>query len=101
LDVWWYFDARGGLIRGQPTGRRLGIGDLCKALIVKVDLPRRELGLAITEMLGKSGAGASQGKPANFQPSKKGQKGKQHRSQRGGGSFKSRKPQKTRGRGKR
>jgi ribonuclease R len=49
LDDWWDVDERAGKIRGQRTGIRIGIGDAVKVLVVQVDLPRRELQLAIAE----------------------------------------------------
>ena len=53
MDDWWDVDARGGFIRGQRTGTRIGIGDVVTARIVRIDLPRRELDLAITEVKGR------------------------------------------------
>jgi ribonuclease R len=55
MDDWWDVDARGGSIRGQRTGKRIGIGDLCTVRVVKVDPPRRELDLAITQLRGRPG----------------------------------------------
>ena len=53
MDDWWDVDERGGFVRGQRTGTRIGIGDVVKVFIVKVDLARRELGLAISELRGR------------------------------------------------
>jgi ribonuclease R len=53
MDDWWDVDARGGYIRGQRTGTRIGIGDVVTARIARIDLPRRELDLAITEVKGR------------------------------------------------
>jgi len=55
LDDWWDVDERGGLIRGQRTGQRIGIGDACTVIVVKVDPPRRELDLSITKIVGRPG----------------------------------------------
>jgi hypothetical protein len=54
MDDWWDVDERGGFVRGQRTGTRIGIGDVAQVYIVKVDVPRRELGLAIHEIRGRS-----------------------------------------------
>ncbi len=56
LDDWWDVDERSGSIRGQRTGAKIGIGDLVKVLIVRVDLPRRELDLSVRQLLGRQGA---------------------------------------------
>lgn len=50
LDDWWDVDEKAGVIRGQRTGRRIGIGDTCRARVVRVDPARRELSLAIAEI---------------------------------------------------
>ena len=42
MDDWWDVDERAGVVRGQRTGKKIGIGDVAKVRIVKVDLPRRE-----------------------------------------------------------
>jgi ribonuclease R len=54
MDDWWDVDERGGFVRGQRSGTRIGIGDVVKVAIVRVDMPRRELDLAITELRGRS-----------------------------------------------
>jgi ribonuclease R len=53
MDDWWDVDERSGVIRGQRTGKRIGIGDPCKVIVVKVDPARRELDLAITHVQGR------------------------------------------------
>lgn len=55
LDDWWDVDERAGTIRGQRTGRKIGIGDVAKVIIVKVDVPRRELDLAVREVQRRGG----------------------------------------------
>jgi len=75
LDDWWDVDERGGFARGQRTGRKIAIGDVVTARIVKVDSARRELDLAITQMMGKGG------KPEKFTKST----GKGGRSMKSGG----------------
>ncbi len=53
MDDWWDVDEARGAIRGQRTGRRIGIGDTATVRIVRVDPPRRQLDLAIVELKGK------------------------------------------------
>jgi ribonuclease R len=55
MDDWWDVDERGGVVRGQRTGQKIGIGDVVRAIIVTVDVPRRELNLAIAQVLGRGG----------------------------------------------
>jgi len=55
MDDWWDVDERSGVIRGQRTGRRIGIGDTATVRIVKVDPARRELDLAIVNLHGRGG----------------------------------------------
>lgn len=55
MDDYWDVDERGGFIRGKRTGRRIAIGDLVNTVVVKVDVPRRELSLAITQLLDHDG----------------------------------------------
>ena len=79
MDDWWDVDAPRGMIRGQRTGQRIAIGDVCKVVVVRVDLPRRELDLAVTEVQSRvrgygpdDNGDAGGGKP---HPGKKGRKG--------------------------
>ena len=44
MDDWWDVDERSGVIRGQRTGKRIGIGDPVKAIVVKVDVARAGAG---------------------------------------------------------
>lgn len=108
LDDWWDVDERAGIIRGQRTGQRIGIGDVCKVYIVRVDSARRELDLAILEFVGRARratAGASTSAPNQAAKPKRGKKHEKHvqsHQQRGGskrGSFN--KKRNFRGRGKR
>ena len=55
MDDWWDVDERAGFIRGQRTGRRIGIGDTATVRIVRVDPPRRQLDLAIMQLHGRAG----------------------------------------------
>jgi len=94
MDDWWDVDERAGQIRGQRTGNRIGIGDLAKVLVVRVDVPRRELQLSITELKRRSGA-PMENPPAG--PKKKGGGRPKASSQnRGGGSVKKRQGKKRR-----
>jgi ribonuclease R len=88
LDDWWDVDERSGVIRGQRTGRRIGIGDVVQVIIVRVDAPRRELDLAVTQVSSRARAGTTD-LPAK--PPKKG-KSKKTQQVRGGESRRSRKP---------
>jgi len=72
MDDWWSVDTRSGVIRGERTGKRIAIGDVVKAIIVNVDVARRELNLAITEHFGKPGAA----KALDQRPPMPGKKGK-------------------------
>lgn len=49
LDDWWDVDERRGVIRGQRTGLRIGIGDPVTAFVARVDVARRELDLGLAE----------------------------------------------------
>jgi ribonuclease R len=60
MDDWWDVDERSGIIRGQRTGRRIGIGDTATVRIVKVDPARRELNLAIVKLQGRAGVEPAQ-----------------------------------------
>jgi ribonuclease R len=51
MDDWWDVDERSGVVRGQRTGTKIGIGDVAKVRIARVDIPRRELDLSIIELL--------------------------------------------------
>jgi ribonuclease R len=57
MDDWWDVDERAGVIRGQRTGKKIGIGDVAKVRIVKVDLARRELNLAVVEITARGARG--------------------------------------------
>ncbi len=54
-DDWWDVNERTGEVRGQRTGLALRIGDVVKVVVAKVDLPRRELDLRITQWPGARG----------------------------------------------
>jgi ribonuclease R len=50
LDDWWDVDPKRGLVKGQRTGRTIRIGDVVHAKIVGVDVPKRELSLAVLDV---------------------------------------------------
>ena len=54
MDDWWDVNERGGFVRGERTGTTIKIGDVCKVYVQRVDLPRRELDLAISELRGRA-----------------------------------------------
>ncbi len=74
LDDWWDVDERAGQVRGQRTGQRLGIGDVVKAVIVKVDVARRELDLAITNFDRKTSTKPAKHARKERSPMRKGNK---------------------------
>jgi ribonuclease R len=55
MDDYWDVDERGGFVRGKRTQTRIAIGDQVKAVVAKVDVPRRELSLQISELIGHPG----------------------------------------------
>jgi len=85
LDDWWDVDERGGLVRGQRTGTRIKIGDFVKVVVVKVDLPRRELGLHISQLAEQSRGVPLHGTQAAKKKGKRGTNfgtGKKHKTRR-------------------
>jgi ribonuclease R len=88
MDDYWQVDDRAGSVRGRNSGIRINIGDVVTARIVKVDVPRRELNLAITDIIGRTGQRQSEdAKPKKGKkPHRKGKSKhplKQERIQRG------------------
>jgi hypothetical protein len=63
MDDWWDVDERAGRVVGQRTGTVIRLGDVCKVIVVNVDEARRELNLAVRELLGRQGAGGKAIKP--------------------------------------
>ena len=98
MDDWWDVDERAGIVRGQRTGKKIGIGDVGKVRIAKVDLARRELNLALIDITSRGGRGHVSTKPQ--QPSKH-QKAKQKgKHQHRGGESRRNRVSKQRGRGR-
>src|SRR5688572_23099706 len=98
MDDWWDVDERAGVVRGQRTGKKIGIGDVAKVRIVKVDVPRRELSLAVTQITARGGRGEIKMKapqPAHAKKHKK-KKGKLEHT---GGQSRRNMQSKRRGRG--
>ncbi|MDB5293920.1 MAG: rnr [Phycisphaerales bacterium] len=89
MDDWWTVDEKAGVIRGERTGAKIGIGDVVKVYVVRVDVPRRELDLAISEVIGRARRGAT-GESTQAAPAAPRQKQKkhgaasQHRRRKGG-----------------
>jgi ribonuclease R len=88
MDDWWDVDERSGVVRGQRTGTKIGIGDVVNARVVKVDLPRRELDLAIIQIVKRTGRPDQPSSGPTKKPSHPLKKGKRSGKQapRGGGS---------------
>lgn len=63
MDDWWDVDERAGVIRGQRSGQKIGIGDVVEVAIASVDVPRRELDLAVIEIVKRSGHADPGSKP--------------------------------------
>jgi ribonuclease R len=84
MDDWWDVDDRAGVIRGQRTGKKIGIGDQCTVIIARVDPARRELDLAVSKLIGKAGHPNPSVKPKP--PAKK--KGKSKKIEHRGGATK-------------
>jgi ribonuclease R len=59
MDDWWDVDERGGTVRGQRSGTCIGIGDQVKVAVVRIDLARRELDLAVTQLLTRRARGGA------------------------------------------
>lgn len=82
LDDWWNVDERSGIVRGERTGKRIGIGDVVKAVVASVEVPRRELKLGIREFLGRGGGSAEPARPAAGTEKKRGKDRRQRGADR-------------------
>jgi ribonuclease R len=78
MDDWWDVDERSGLVRGQRTGVAIRIGDLARVRVARIDLPRRELDLAVVELLSRRG-GSPPAKSKSKQKTGKSRKKTQHK----------------------
>ena len=93
MDDWWDVDERSGVVRGQRTGKKIGIGDVARVIIVKVDIARRELDLAVHEIVARGGhpiVAATDGAKPKSKHDKHKQK-QTHHNHRGGESRRRRK----------
>ncbi len=52
-DDWWDIDARSGSAIGERSGMRITLGDLLKVEVVAVNVPARQLDLALVELPGR------------------------------------------------
>ncbi len=48
-DDWWDLNQRTGQLVGERTGRRIGIGDILRVKVLDVNIPARQLNLALVE----------------------------------------------------
>jgi ribonuclease R len=71
MDDWWDVDEKSGQIRGQRTGQVIRIGDVVKTLIVRIDMARRELNLAITEVTSRPNRGGPPAEKGKKKPAPK------------------------------
>ncbi len=79
MDDWWDVDDKHGVVRGQRTGTKIGIGDQCMVIIARVDPARRELDLAVSKLIGKTGSPVTVVKTKPPAGKKKGQGKQPHR----------------------
>ena len=82
LDDWWDVDERAGVVRGQRSGAKIGIGDVVQTYVVRVDVARRELDLAISKLVGRARKGAT-GESVEHH-GEAGKAKKQHKPRKGG-----------------
>lgn len=76
---WWDVDDRAGVVRGRSTGMRITIGDLATVRVVNVDVPRRELDIAVVQWRGKPTGKRTIGTESS-QPAKKAKSSQTRRS---------------------
>ncbi len=83
-DDYWQVEERTGTVRGRRTGVSFRIGDVVTARIIKVDVPRREMTLAIIKAVsrGKSPIEVSEHPKKGKKPQSKG-RGKAAKSKGG------------------
>jgi ribonuclease R len=80
MDDYWEVNERNGSVHGRNTGVHISIGDVVTARIVKVSVPRRELNLAIIEIIGRAGRKSDdQHKPKKGKKEHRKGKGKGHK----------------------
>ena len=94
MDDWWAVDEKSGQVRGERTGQIIRIGDVVKTIIVRVDLPRRELDLSITQLVNRGRKPAAE-PPKPGGPKKKPKLAAKH-PPKGGGNRRDRTPRRRR-----
>jgi ribonuclease R len=65
MDDWWDVDAKAGVIRGERSKTVIRVGDVVRTRVVNVDVPKRELDIAVYEVLSRGSKGT--GKPKKEQ----------------------------------
>jgi ribonuclease R len=90
MDDWWDVEEKIGQIRGQRSGTIIRIGDLVKVIVARVDLARRELDLAITQVTNRPRKGPAPIAPAKGRPPKKPLDKKPKHAPTGGGNRRNR-----------
>jgi len=96
MDDWWDVNEKAGMATGQRTGQRIGIGDVARVIVVRVDVARRELDLAVQQIVGRARKTVvGDGVPLKPSVGKKSRR-KAQIAPRGGGSRQDRKPKSAR-----
>jgi ribonuclease R len=70
-DDYYRFDERGHALRGENTGKTYRLGDRVGVQVVRVDLERRQVDLALVDVLERAAAGGGRGRgrpPASRRP---------------------------------
>lgn len=69
MDDWWQVDTKAGVVTGDRTGIVMRIGDVVRTRVVRVDVPQRELDIAIFEVLSRGTQGTGKAKKTpGFRP---------------------------------
>jgi ribonuclease R len=86
MDDWWDVNAKAGVVHGQRTGQRIGIGDVATVTVVRVDVARRELDLSIKKIINRGRPTVISDAPAQAPAKGKTKGGKARNAPRGGGA---------------
>jgi ribonuclease R len=62
-DDYYRFDEKGHILRGENTGNVYRLGDRVKVQVARVDLERRQIDLALVDVLERAAAGQGPGRP--------------------------------------
>ena len=62
MDDWWDVDSKAGVIKGERSGTVIRIGDVVRVRIVRVDVPQRELDIAVFEVMSRGTGGTGKSK---------------------------------------